>query len=249
MIKGIYNSLAGMLPSVLRQDVIANNLANAATVGYKKDKVFLKTMLDASLVMQKDANQNPFALDAESVATDYSQGGLRSTGNPLDVAIKGQGYFVIETPNGTMYTRAGGFSLNAAGDLVDANGYPVQGEGGPITLPPGEVTISENGTVFVDGQEAARLKVVDFEEPDALEKVGQNLFKARSGCGCTTFASENDNPTASVMQGFLEDSNVDVVREMVEMIKLQNAYQTSARVLMAQDDSLNKAVNDVGVVR
>lgn len=243
MIKGIYNSLAGMLPSVLRQDVVANNLANAATVGYKKDKVFLKTMLDASLVMQKDANQNPFVLDAESVATDYSQGGLRSTGNPLDVAIKGQGYFAIETPNGTMYTRAGGFSMNANGDLVDANGYPVQGEGGPITLPPGEVTISENGTVFVDGQEAARLKVVDFEEPDALEKVGQNLFKARSG------ASENDNPNTSVMQGFLEDSNVDVVREMVEMIKLQNAYQTSARVLMAQDDSLNKAVNDVGVVR
>ena len=243
MIKGIYNSLAGMLPGTLRQEVAANNLANANTVGYKKDRVFLQTMLDASLVMQKDANQNPLLLDAERVATDYGQGGLRSTGNPLDVALSGRGYFTVETSNGTRYTRAGAFSLNADGELVDSNGYTVQGDAGPITIPPGDVTISEAGTIIVNGQEIGKLKVIDFEESDALVKQGENLFKASAG------ATECPAPQTSMRQGFLEDSNVNVVQEMVEMIKLQNTYQTSARVLMAQDESLNKAVNDVGTVR
>jgi flagellar basal-body rod protein FlgF len=243
MIKGIYNSLAGMLPGTLRQEVIANNLANANTVGFKKDKVFLQTMLDASLVMQKDANQNPLLLDAENVATDFGQGALRSTGNPLDVALSGRGYFALETPNGVRYTRAGAFTLNADGYLVDSNGYTVQGDAGPITIPSGDVTISENGAIIVGGQEVAQLKIVDFEEPDALVKQGENLFKARAG------ATECPTLQITMRQGFLEDSNVNVVQEMVEMIKLQNTYQTSARVLMAQDESLNKAVNDVGTVR
>jgi len=243
MIKGIYNSAAGMLPRMLQQEVIANNLANAATTGFKKDGVFVNTMLEASLVLQKDENQNPLILDAQQVETDMSQGGLRATGNPLDLALQGRGYFAVDTPMGTLYTRAGSFALNAQGMLVTANGCKVLGEGGPIELPAGDVAVSSTGVISVNGEEVSRLKIVDFSDKNALVKKADGLFAARPG------ATETDAPETTVGQGFLEDSNVEAIREMVDMITLQQAYQASARALMAQDDTLQKAVNTVGAVR
>jgi len=243
MIKGIYNSAAGMLPRITQQEVIANNLANAATAGFKKDGVFVNTMLEASLVLQKDANQNPAILDAQDVKTDMSQGGLRATGNPLDLALQGRGYFAVDAPTGTMYTRAGSFSLNAQGMLVTANGYNVLGDGGPIELPAGDIAVSNSGIISVNGEEIGRLKIIDFPDADDLTKKADGLFAARPG------ATESDAPETTVGQGFLEDSNVEAIREMVDMITLQQAYQASARALMAQDETLQKAVNTVGAVR
>jgi flagellar basal-body rod protein FlgF len=243
MIKGIYNSAAGMLTRMVQQDVIANNLANAATPGYKKDGVFLNTMLEASLVLQKDVNQNPLILDAQRVETDMSQGGLRATGNPFDLALQGPGYFAVETPSGTMYTRAGSMTLNAEGELVTLTGHRVLGEGGAIELPPGEFAVSNQGAISVDGVEVNRLKIVNFSDPNALIKKADGLFAARPG------ATETESPETTVSQGFVEDSNVSAIREMVEMINMQQAYQASARALMAQDETLDKTVNQVGAVR
>ena len=243
MIKGIYNSAAGMLPRILKQEVVANNLANAATTGYKKDRVFLNTVLDASLVLQKDALQNPLILSAERVETDLSQGGLTATGNPLDLALEGSGWFAIDSPTGTMYTRAGAFSMNAQGDLVTASGYRVLGEGGPVNLPEGTVVVTQDGAILVNGEELDRLKIVEFEESSALTKVADGLYKAGPG------AVETQNTQTRISQGFLENSNVEVIREMVDMITLHRLYQASARALMAQDSTLDKAVNQVGAVR
>jgi flagellar basal-body rod protein FlgF len=243
MIKGIFTSAAGMLPRMLQQEVIANNLANAATVGYKKDRLFLKTMMDASLVLQKDTNQNPLMLNAEKISTVLSQGGLRATGNPLDFALSGSGFFVVNTPSGTMYSRDGRFSLTAEGDLVTVSGFPVLGEGGPINLPKGDITITPTGVIQVNGLEVDMLKVVNFEEPNSLYKQGDNLFAARDD------ATERQAFGTTVSQGFVENSNVEAIKEMVDMITLHRMYETSARALMAQDETLDKAVNQVGSVR
>ena len=243
MIKGIYNSAAGMLTRMVQQDVIANNLANAATPGYKKDGAFLNTMLEASLVLQKDARQNPLILNAQRIETDMSQGGLRATGNPFDLALQGPGYFAVETPSGTMYTRAGSLTLNAEGELVTLTGYRVMGEGGAIQLPPGEFAVSDRGAISVDGVEVNQLKIAKFSESNSLVKKADGLFAARSG------AIETKAPETTVSQGFVEDSNVSAIQEMVEMINMQQAYQASARALMAQDETLEKTVNQVGAVR
>jgi flagellar basal-body rod protein FlgF len=243
MIKGIYNSAAGMLPRMLQQEVIANNLANASTAGFKKDRLFLKTVLDGSLVLQKDHMQNPQILNAERVATVFSQGALRDTGNPLDFALTGPGFFAVETSDGTVYTRAGSFTMTPEGDLVTSTGNAVLGEGGAINLPQGDVVVTPGGAVLVNGEEIDRLKLVEFDNTDQLVKRADNLYSAGSD------AAQKEATATTVNQRFLEDSNVEAIQEMVDMISLHRAYQASARALMAQDETLQKAVNQIAAVR
>ena len=242
MIKGIFNSAAGMVPRMMQQEVIANNLANAATVGFKKDQVFLKTLLDASLLLNNGGDLNSMITDAQEVMTDFSQGGLRTTGNPLDLCLNGPGFFAVETDEGTMYTRSGMFSLNEVGNLVTLSGQSVMGQAGPISLPHRDVVFAQNGAILADGQEIDRLKVVDFSNKRALVKKADNLFAAGPG------AAETEAPETAIKQGFLEDSNVETIREMVEMITLYRAFQANARAIMAQDETLRRAIS-VGEIR
>ncbi len=242
MIKGIFTSAAGMVPRMTQQEVIANNLANAATAGFKKDQVFLKTLLDASLVLKNGGDINSMITDAQEVMTDFSQGGMRTTGNPLDLCLNGPGFFTVETDKGTMYTRSGMFTLTEEGNLVTSSGQSVLGQGGPISLPHSDVVIAQNGAILADGQEIDRLKVVDFADKKVLTKNADNLFAAGPG------ASETEAPETVINQGFLEDSNVETIREMVEMITLYRTFQANARAIMAQDQTLQKAIS-VGDVR
>ncbi len=242
MIKGIFTSAAGMVPRMTQQEIIANNLANAATVGFKKDQVFLKTLLDASLLLNSGGDLNSMINEAQEVLTNFSQGGMRSTGNPLDLCLSGPGFFAVKTDEGTMYTRSGMFTLDPEGNLVTLSGQNVMGQGGPISLPHGDVVIAQNGAVLADGQEIDRLKVVDFSDKKALVKKADNLFAAGPG------ASETEALETVVNQGFLEESNVETIREMVEMITLYRTYQANARAIMAQDETLRRGIT-VGEIR
>jgi flagellar basal-body rod protein FlgF len=244
MIKGIFTSGSGMLPRVLKQEIFANNMANANTVGYKKDNVFLhqleQAQQQAGLVTDLDW-EIPMVDD---VYIDLSQGQLQQTEQPLDVALEGEGFFVVNTPDGERYTRAGSFSLTPEGTLVDSDKNPILSEAGPITINGDDVSIGNDGNIFVDGVETARLRVVDFDKPYNLKKVDGGFLMP---------ADETVQPTTatnfSVHQGYVETSNVNIIENMVDMIISFRAYEAGQKAIHAQDETLDKAVNDLGRVR
>lgn len=215
------------------QDAHAENLANAATTGYRKRlssaEVFANALKQASgLVTPKFA---------ESI--DYSQGTLRSTGNTLDAAIEGKGFFSIETARGERYTRAGAFQLDSEGYLVTPNGDKVAGESGPIQIDPalGRVLIDNEGNVRQGSEKAGRLKIVEFEKPERLYAENNGLFRA----------PDDAMPTAPrdsrVRQEHLEESNVDVVDELVQMIAGFRAFESAQRTLIGIDRVKSQAVS------
>lgn len=231
MIKGFYITASGMLARELVQEVLANNVANSGTVGFKRDRVIFRGVLEGTYGPE----------GVLRVRTDHAQGPLIRTGNPLDLAIQGRGFFVVETPEGIRYTRDGHFSLDEEGTLVTAEGYPVLGEGGTLELDlGGAVSFGEDGTVKVGDVVVGRLRVEDFDDLGALKKVGGGLFAADvEGKPAEDFR---------IRQGFLEGANVSPVAEMVRMISNYRAYEAEQRALIAQDETLRKAVNEVGRV-
>jgi len=240
MIKGIYNSGAAMRAGTLRQDVTANNLANASTAGFKQERFVLEQKVDGKNV--GDSRNLLEAVKASSYV-NFSAGPLESTESPLDFALQGPGFFTLADDEGTYYTRNGRFDRNADGQLVDAQGRRLQGVGGDITLPPGIVTLTDDGNLSVDGVSIDKLRVVEFTDTGALVKKGDSLFTDPNNA-----AGEQQVLRTNVAQGFLEQSNVDAVREMVEMIANSRHYEASSRLMSAQDQSLNHVVNDIGRV-
>jgi flagellar basal-body rod protein FlgG len=242
MDRGLYIAATGMLSAVTRQDVIASNLANVNTVGYKADRVANETFSDLFLTSMKTGQRvgtmNLGTRVAETI-TDYAQGALRNTGTKLDLAITGDGFFAVNTAQGTRYTRNGQFSKSADGFLTTANGdYVLSTARQPIFVGSGDPTITADGTVFTsDGQLSGQIAVVTLNIPEA-KKVGENYWSGEETGGRlgTTF----------VRQGFLEASGVNSIKEMVEMITTMRAYESSQRVVMAIDSTLDKAVNQVG---
>ncbi|MCL4304980.1 flagellar basal-body rod protein FlgF [bacterium] len=240
MIKGIHTSGSAMRAGIVRQDITANNLANTGTAGFKRDRFLLEEQVDGS----KTSATKPLTDSlAASRYVSYVAGPLEPTKAPLDFALQGNGFFVVADDSGTFYTRNGRFDRNSEGTVVDAQGRRLQGQGGDITLPPGTVTLSDDGSVSVDGTVVDKLRIVEFSAPHQLEKSGESLFSdPRAAAGETEIARPH------VSQGFLEQSNVDAVREMVEMIATARHYEASSRLMMAQDQSLNHVVNDIGRV-
>lgn len=229
-----------MRAGILRQDVTANNLANASTTGYKQDRFVLEQQVDPNNV---GSSRNLLEAVKGSSYTNFKPGSLEPTESPLDFAMQGSGFFVIADDAGTHYTRNGRFDRNSDGALVDAQGRRVQGVGGDITLPPGVVTLTDDGSVSVDGKTIDKLRVVEFENTGALVKTGDDLFSDPNSA-----AGERDVERNSIQQGFLEQSNVDAVREMIEMIATSRHYEASSKLMSAQDQSLNHVVNDIGRV-
>ncbi|SDE99423.1 flagellar basal-body rod protein FlgF [Sporolituus thermophilus] len=247
MIRGIYTAASGMLAEAVRTDVTANNLANANTAGYKKDVALSH---DFAGILISRINDGPGApvigtlgLGAvvDNVATIHTTGMMRPTGNALDLAIDGPGFFVVVTPAGPRYTRNGAFTKNAGGELVTQAGYRVMGQAGPVWLGDGaKVAIDADGRIFVDEVEVDRLQVVDFPDRRALVKEGDSLFAAP---GAAPQAG-----TGQVRQGMLELANVNVVAEMVTLIAGYRAYEINAKLVQTHDQLLDKAVNDVARV-
>jgi flagellar basal-body rod protein FlgF len=215
-------------------EIITHNLANADTVGFKRRCNAFAKALDAQ---QGDAETySPGTIDLNS-AFDFSQGNLIQTGRTLDLAIMGKGFFVVETPDGPLYTRNGTFQTNANGQIVDSMGRPVAGEAGPITVP-GEVGLSElmvsaEGQISAGDIDIGKIKIVDFE--DNQEKL------VPAGGNCFVMPDEDIRPTepenAIVRQGYRESSNVKIVDELVDMIMVTRLYEANMRYLSAQKEA------------
>jgi flagellar basal-body rod protein FlgF len=243
MIKGLYRSASAMLPRIKMQEITANNLANASAPGFKRDMLFTKELSAAK------ARQIPRKSDWETpmidqVYTEYEQGMLEKTDNPLDLGLEGDGFFVLETDDGqTMLSRSGSFTVSPAGFLVSPEGHRVLGDGGPIAVGEGSITISESGQVEVDSNAIGTIRVANVEDKTALQKVGQSEFMIPEGV--EPIAAVN----YAIRQGYLESSNVNLIKEMVDMIISFRNYEADAQSLKTQDDSLEKLINNVGRVR
>ena len=239
MIKGIYTSAQAMRQGILRQEITANNLANATTTGFKRDRLFAQELTSAQ---GQSVTSDPLSKDV-SKWTEFTPGAFVPTSDPLDFALQSKGFFVVSDGQNQYYTRNGHFTQNSEGQLVDVQGRTVQGEGGNITLPHGLVTTSSSGEISVDGTVVDRLRVVQFENPQTLQKASGSAFVKSAQ---TTAEAPVDSPV--VRQGFLENSNVDTVKEMVEMISTSRNYEINAKLLTSQDDTLRQTVNDIGKV-
>lgn len=225
-----------MTSQTYKNDVVANNLANINTIGYKKDISFVEALTNAEENVKL------------KVQTDFSQGTLKETGNPFDLALNGKGFFTIEKGNDFYLTRDGHFSVNGDGFLVTSSGYKVLGTSGAVHLgmdgeQVGEISISQIGEIYVDDELIDTLQVVDTADYSQLEKAGNNLFKTRKGT--EVFVSEN----TSVIQGNLESSNVNVVNEMIGLMDIQRNFESSQRAIRTIDEALRKAANEVGRYR
>jgi len=240
MIKGLYRSASGMLPAIKKQETIANNVANANTAGFKKDGVFVKELTRAQrkLVPTQSDWQQPMVND---VFTDYSSGVFDRTGNALDLAIDGDGFFSVELEDGSIgLTRSGSFVVNADGLLALADGSVLLSEGGAIEPGTGTVTVSATGEVDVDGNVVGTITPVTVPDVQSLDKVGGSLFIAPEGTELIPVTH------AQIRQGYLETSNVDIVTQMVDMIVSYRTYEANARAMTTQDKSLEHLFNRVG---
>jgi len=240
MLKGIAAAASGMLPQMKRQEVIANNLANAGTAGFKRDRLFVEKL---------DAAQRAAAPKGEAwqlgnnvgIVVDFQQGPLDRTGSPLDVALSGDGFLVLQSPNGERYTRNGHLSVDSNGLLTTADQQPVMGQAGEINLPAGTATIGSDGTISVDGQRVDKLQIVRFADPRVLVRSASSSFEI----GIPTAVPEADDVTA-VHQGFLERSNVNTIEEMVNMITTYRFYEADQKAVRSQDDLQGRVVNELG---
>ncbi|MBI5184005.1 MAG: flagellar basal-body rod protein FlgF [Nitrospinae bacterium] len=241
MNEGIYIATSGSLMQERRLEVVTNNLANTGTVGYKGDRAIFESFL---------AESGAYVVPVD-VKTDLSQGTMKPTGNELDIAIEGDGFFVVKTPNDIRYTREGNLKLNKDNILVTQRGYPILGEAGPIMVPSGmNITISPNGEVLVgtgpDITPVDTLKIVDFSMSDLLEKEGEGLFNPPKEERPREASKEARD--VYVKQGFVEMANVNPLREMVTMIDIQRGYESYQKVIQSIDGINGKAVNEIARV-
>jgi len=222
MSSGLYTSLSGAIANLQQIEVVANNVANSDTAGFRRDQLRFDTVLGAAL---------PFARTADD-RVDLTPGTFKLTGNPLHAAIDGEGFFAIQNPDGSeTYTRRGDFRLTAAGLLTLPSGASVLGTGGPITIPPGaRAEIAADGSVSADGAIVGQLRVVRFDAPELLEKAGE------SGVRATAEAGLQDVPDARVAAGFVEQSNVDLSGELVTLILAQRSFEASMNSLRINDE-------------
>ncbi len=236
MSSGIYIATSGARAQQDSMDVTANNLANASTTGFKQAKVAFAQALTQAQGQSPDSR---FVQTAE-VGSDMSAGTLRETGNPLDLALVGDGFFAVDTPRGLRYTRAGDFRLDAGGQIVNVDGYPAAAQGGgAISIPEGTatVTVDSSGAVLADGAEVGRLELARFA-PEALVREGSNLFVAQGA------AAEGEAP--EVVAGALEQSNVNAVRGMVDLVKVSRTHQALLRMIETYREVESRAARTLG---
>jgi len=242
MNSGLYSALSGSIAAMKRMDIISNNLANVNTPGYKKDKMLFESMLAGAAnppAVPQGSTADPI-LQKENVYIDYGSGPISQSGNPLDLAIDGPGFFVIQSPEGPAYTRQGNFRLGADGTLVTSEGYQVMGQNGSIRVQGGSVEIDAKGVVTVDGTPSGTISVVDFPRPYNLKKTSSAQFLTVDPQVIPQAA------TGSISQGHLEGSNVETITEMVQMIETSRYFDSCSKVIKGFDDMIGNAVNEMG---
>jgi flagellar basal-body rod protein FlgF len=244
MDQGIYTAASGAMAMEERLNMIANNIANVNTVGFKKDAISYQEFqkaLDTSMLSPGQFKETPVDVVLGKQYIDPVQGGFIDTRNPLDAAIVGDGFFVVNTPDGIRYTRAGNFTVSTEGLLVTQEGYQVQGQGGDITVGSGKVAIEPHGTVSVNGATVDKIHVVTIKKGD-LERRGNTLYMPKAG------AAPEDVTSPDIRQGVVETSNVDAVVEMVGLISTQRAYESFQKVIRAVNDTYLQSMRSVGSI-
>ncbi len=254
MNRSLWIAKSGMEGQQFKLDTISNNLANVATNGFKRGGVVFEDLMYDSLrsagAASSDQTQLPTGLQVglgtrvSASTRNFSQGNLQQTGNTLDLAIKGQGFFQIQLPDGsTAYSRDGAFQLDAAGQVVTANGHLLQPG---ITVPANAqgITVAADGTVSANipgqaqPQTLGQLQLATFVNPSGLDPRGQNLFAESAASGTPTTGAPGGDGRGSLMQGFVEGSNVNVVEELVSMIATQRAYELNSKAIQTTDQML-----------
>ena len=261
MIRSLYVAKTGLEAEQTRMDVIANNLANVNTTGFKGARAVFQDLLYQNLTQpgaqSSQSTQYPSGLQlgtgVRPVATErlMTQGNLTQTGKSLDVAINGQGFFQVLKPDGTIaYTRDGTFQLNNQGQLVTSSGYLLQPT---VTVPASAqtITIGNDGTVSVTlpgqaaPQQVGSLQLASFVNPTGLQSIGDNLYLQTGSSGAPNTGQPTLNGLGSVQQGYLESSNVNVVAELVDMISTQRAYEVNSKAVQASDQMLQYVNNNL----
>ena len=256
MMRSLWISKTGMEAQQTQLDTISHNLANVSTNGYKRSRAVFEDLMYQNL-RQAGANSSeqttlPTGLQlglgtrVASTSRTFAQGNLQQSTNPLDLAVRGNGFFHVQLPDGTAgYTRDGSFQVDAQGALVTANGYPLQPG---ITIPANalNVTIGQDGAVSVtlQGQTApqpvGQIQLANFVNPAGLDPKGQNLYTETAASGTATLGTPGLNGIGAVQQGFVETSNVNVVEELVSMIQTQRSYEMNSKAIKTSDEMLQR---------
>ncbi len=235
-------SLSKQIALQRKIDVIANNMANVNTSGYKQDSILFEEYLMpvAEMTEMKGKDRLLSYVNDTAMYRDYSEGSIERTNAELDVAIKGDGWLVVQTREGNKYTRNGHLNLNFEGVIVNTDGHPILGEGGPIVIAPGEkgIVISGDGTISTDRGVKDKLQLVKFKDHSILKKEGENLF----------ISTERPFPSkeARIMQGMVERSNVKPVLELTELIQATRTYVSNAKILQQAQELRQSAIQTLG---
>ncbi len=259
MLRALSTAATGMGVQAKRLDIIANNLANVNTAGFKKSRGDFEDMIYEDLRAAGTISSNQARLPAGlqvghgamlvGTTRIHTQGEIRNTGNPYDLAIEGRGFFQVVLPTGEIaYTRAGNFKVNAEGQVTTVDGYVVQPG---ITIPPDavNVTIGSDGTVSVlqAGQttpsEAGKIELAIFPNAAGLRAVGKNLYLPTEASGQPITGAPGENGIGTILQSYLESSNVSVVEEMIDMISSQRAYEINSKTIQSADEMLGRVAN------
>jgi len=278
LIRGLYTGASGMVVQMHRLDAISNNLANVDLNGYKRDTAINKAFPEILLRRMNDDGMYVFPLgsidttpivgklgtgaELNEVYTVFTQGSLKQTENPFDLALESEGFMSVLLPYGERYTRNGSFLINDEGYLVTKHGEFVLGENGPVKLKKNNFVIDQDGVIYQNATFAGderrlvsleenewenlervdRLKIVNFKRPRYLKKMGNSFWTATEESGPAEIAFGEQRP--KVRQGFLESSNVNVVTEMVQMIEVQRSYEANQKMIQTQDSLLGRLINE-----
>lgn len=248
MIRGLYTSAMGMIVQEKRQANVSHNLSNIETNSFKQQKLIAAASNRVNVVNRSNDPGNRltsignmhFGTSIDDLYTDFEQGVLKKTNNPLDFALDGQGFFTIQLPNGEQaYTRDGSFRLNENGELITREGYPVLGSNGDtISLGTENVTADISGGILTQSGQYFSFGIVNFEDVQDLHRLGDNLY---------TFEGEpSPGGTYALKQGFVETSNINPLEELVKMIEITRNFESNQKAVQAMDETLGKAVNEVG---
>jgi flagellar basal-body rod protein FlgF len=237
-------SLSRQIALQRQMDVVANNMANITTTGFKASDLMFEDFL---MPVAKDndfagADRDLHFTQDWSTVHDMSAGAIEQTGNPLDVALMGDGFLNVQTPDGPRFTRSGSLAIDATGVLVDLNGNPVLGESGPVKFDDSDIdiTIAADGTITTNNGGKGKLKLTEFADPQVLAREGDNYFSGPAG---------EANTGTRLLQGSIERSNVSGVTELTTMIRVQRAYQSLASLMQRQDELRTSAVQRLGDIR
>ncbi|NLT57760.1 MAG: flagellar basal-body rod protein FlgF [Clostridiales bacterium] len=255
MLRGQYMAGTGMMLQRRLMENITHNITNADTTGYKKNHLVSRSFDDVLIQRIRDGGDAAgsaraqavgplnFGTRVDQVYVSFEQGILEQTDLNTDLALTGEGFFVLETPQGERYTRSGAFYLTQDGYLVDSQGHFLLGTEGRVQVGGEDFAVGGRGEVSVGDEVVNRLRLVTFANPQALRKQGDSLYAAQGE------APLEEAPEAAVKQGFLEGSNIEIGREMVDMMTVYRVYETNQRILSMIDETVGKAVNEIGRLR